>query len=35
LLLKRLRGDYTDFPRVVTLNTQMILQESVRKIEKP
>ena len=34
-LLKRLRGDYTDFPRVVTLNTQMIIQESVRKLEKP
>jgi len=32
LILTRLKGDYTDFPETITLNTRMLLRDSVRKI---
>jgi len=32
LLLKRLRGDYTDFPQTVILNTQMLMRESIKRL---
>jgi LacI family transcriptional regulator len=32
LLLKRLHGDYSDFPQTVTLNTQMLMGESVKTL---
>jgi LacI family transcriptional regulator len=32
LLLKRIAGDYADFPQTITLNTKMLMRDSVRKI---
>jgi LacI family transcriptional regulator len=32
LLLKRIRGDYAGFPQTITLNTRMLMRDSVRKI---
>ena len=32
LLLKRIKGDYADFPQMITLNTKMLMRDSVRKI---
>ena len=32
LLLRRLRGDYTDYPQAVVLSTKMLLRDSVRKL---
>jgi len=32
LLLKRLHGDYADFPQSVTLNTQMLMGESIKTL---
>ena len=32
LLLKRLRGDFSNFPQTVTLNTQMVIGESVNAL---
>jgi LacI family transcriptional regulator len=32
LALKRIRGDYADFPATVKLNTKMVIRNSVRKI---
>ncbi len=34
LILKRLDGDYEDFPKLVKLNTRMVIRNSVRTIEK-
>ena len=33
LMLKRIRGDYADFPQKVELKTKLLLRDSVRKIE--
>lgn len=32
LILKRIRGDYTDFPQKVELKTKLLLRDSVRKL---
>lgn len=32
LLLKRLSGEYADFPQIITLNTQMLMGESVKTL---
>jgi LacI family transcriptional regulator len=32
LVLKRIKGDYADFPQTITLNTRMLMRDSVRKI---
>jgi LacI family transcriptional regulator len=32
LLLKRIKGDYTDFPQTIILSTKMLIRDSVRKI---
>ena len=32
LLLQRMRGDHKDFPQLITLNTKMIMRESVRAV---
>lgn len=32
LMLQRIRGDYADFPKTVTLNTTMVIRDSIRKL---
>jgi len=32
LILKRIKGDYTDFPQTITLDTKMLVRDSTRKI---
>jgi LacI family transcriptional regulator len=32
LILKRLQGDYTDFPTIVKLNTKMVIRDSIKKM---
>ncbi len=32
VILKRIQGDYTDFPTTVKLNTKMVIRNSIRKI---
>ena len=34
LLLKRIQGDYTEFPQTVTLNTKMLIRDSVQPLDK-
>jgi LacI family transcriptional regulator len=32
ILLKRMKGDYTDFPQTIIVSTQMLIRDSVRKL---
>jgi LacI family transcriptional regulator len=32
LMLKRIKGDYTDFPQIVKLKTRMVIRDSVQKL---